>query len=256
MTQFKYLRQVIVILEKFLDEFGGEVIGCTHEEVDLLESMFSPLYHLPNAYKEFLIYGGKEIGKLFEIRPCLSYNSAKFKIEHKYRDIIDMVRIFDKNAQLPPDIFVLSNHLTSYFDYFRLTEGENPAVYFWSEEDDKGMEGVHREWNSFSVFLINEIRICTTLLKGEILKKKLKAQKPPRNRQFWLPTELQIEKGIIKSRLLDYFGFHNFKQLEEVAATCGLESNQYLEELSGWKCRKVTEDNSEIRFFPPEGWQS
>ena len=252
MTQFKYLRQVIVILEKFLDEFGGEVIGCTHEEVDLLESMFSPLYHLPNAYKEFLIYGGKEIGKLFEIRPCLSYNRAKFKIEHKYRDVIDMVRIFDKNAQLPPDIFVLSHHLTSYFDYFKLTEGENPPVYFWSEEDDKGMEGVHREWNSFSAFLINEIRISTTLLKGETVEKKLKAQKPPRNRQFWLPTELQIKKGITKPHLLRYLGFYTFDELEEVAATCGLESNQYLEELSGWKCRKVSKDDTEVRFFPPK----
>ena len=32
----------------------------------------------------------------------------------------------------------------------------------------------------------------------------------------------------------------------------GLDRDSYLEELSGWKCRKVSENNSEVRFFPPE----
>ena len=54
---------------------------------------------------------------------------------------------------------------------------------------------------------------------------------------------------------MKYFRF-DLSVLKEIAAILKLDPDSYLEELSGWKCRKVSEDDTEVRFFPPEGWQS
>ena len=61
MTQFKYLKEIVTVLEKFpLGKFEKEVIPCTLEEVEALESILPHPYHLPAAYKEFLLSGGKK----------------------------------------------------------------------------------------------------------------------------------------------------------------------------------------------------
>ena len=255
MTQFKYLKEVIVIFEKFVDEFGGEVIGCTHEEVDLLESMFSPFYHLPNAYKEFLIYGGKRMGKLYGQIFDFTYGRATSLTESDYKDIITILRTFDANARIPSDLFVLSYHLTSYFDYFLLTEGDNPPVYDWSEEDDRGLEVSQKYCDSFTDYLIEEMRKKARLIMGTLTREKLKAKTPPRGEQFWLPTQTERIEGITRELLRSYFGV-SVQDFQNITAFTGLDIDSYLEELSGWKCRKITEDDTEIRFFPDKIWQN
>ena len=49
---------------------------------------------------------------------------------------------------------------------------------------------------------------------------------------------------------MDLLGYSRLKELEEALSLIGLDRDSYLEELSGWKCRKITEDDNEIRFFP------
>ena len=66
MIQFEYLNKTIHILEQFIAKYGGEVVSCTPEEVEKLESMLPSPYSLPEAYKEFMLYGGKKIGAFYE----------------------------------------------------------------------------------------------------------------------------------------------------------------------------------------------
>ena len=255
MTQFKYLRQVIVIFEKFLDEFGGEVIGCNHQEVNILESMLPQPYRLPAAYKEFLLYGGKEMAGIFrDGEPDFSYKRALDYVEagRGLGHATNLVKKFDPDAELPPDIFVLTTHLGAYFEYFRLTEGDNPPVYAWNDEDEGGTEVIEKIHDCFSDYLRDQIRIKAIHLIPYITDEKLAAKKPPRGQQFWLPTRTEEIKGITYRNLMRYFGFRLFDYLEKASDMCGLDSCSYLEELSGWKCPRVEENEKQTRFFPPE----
>ena len=114
MVEFKYLQEIILILEKLLAKFGGEVIPCTQEEVNELESMLPSQYHLPAAYKEFLLYGGKQISNLFGYIDS-SYRSAKVLLEYNYQYVIHLLETEGSNARLPDDIFVICEHLKSHF---------------------------------------------------------------------------------------------------------------------------------------------
>lgn len=88
MEKFKYIQEVIVEFEILLAEFGGEVIACTEKEVKALERMLTPPYHLPGAYKEFLLYGDNKIAKIFDSQFFFSYDLAVWMLEHEHRDII------------------------------------------------------------------------------------------------------------------------------------------------------------------------
>ncbi|MGF1485813.1 MAG: hypothetical protein ACFBSE_01730 [Prochloraceae cyanobacterium] len=61
MEKFKYLKEIIIILQTFIKEYGGQIVPCNNEEINVLESMLPHPYHLPAAYKEFLLYSGKNI---------------------------------------------------------------------------------------------------------------------------------------------------------------------------------------------------
>ena len=160
MTQFKYLKRIVTALKKFPPgKFEKEVIPCTLEEVEALESILPHPYHLPEAYKEFLLCGGKKMGILFRLSD-LSYEIAKIFLENKYRSIMCMLEADDKNARLPSDIFVISEHGGYNFTYFLLTEGENPPIYWW-EEGKGGLEFSQKQHNSFSEYLEEIIRTRT-----------------------------------------------------------------------------------------------
>jgi len=138
MNRFKYLEEVIIIFEKFLKEFGGEVVPCTNKEIDILESMLPHPYHLPAAYKEFLLYSGKNIvGHSFT--GDIFYHGVKYWIENR-KEIVEIIYGEDSDSQLPLDIFVIHEYLGGSVEYFKLTEGEDPPVYSWNEEDGGGLE--------------------------------------------------------------------------------------------------------------------
>jgi hypothetical protein len=251
MEKFKYIQEVIVEFEILLAEFGGEVIPCTEKEVKDIERMLTPPYQLPGAYKEFLLYGGKKIAEIFNSQFFDSYDLVLLMLKDEYRDITRMLRVEDPNAKIYPDIFILNEHLGSNFTYFRLTEGDDPPVYFW-EEGEGGLETSSQEFDSFSDFLRSKIRIYRIENRPSIIDKMLAAKQPPRGRQLWNPTRQEKAEGIDIYYLKFQFGFLCDRDLETAATLSGLNSEQYLEELSGWQSRTVIEEGeSEIRFFPP-----
>ena len=254
MTQFKYLQEIIIILEKFLTKFGGKVIPCTQKEIDELESMLHSQYHLPLAYKEFLLYGGKQISNLFGYIDS-SYRSAKVLLGHNYQYVIHLLEMEDSNARLPDDIFVICEHLDCHFTYLLLTEGEDPPIYWW-EKGKGGLETSQKKHDYFSDYLREKISIATTYANFWSAFNKLLEKKPLRGNQFWIPSRVNLTEGITCEVLMDLLGYSRLKELEEALSLTGLDRDSYLEELSGWKCRKVREDDTKVRFFPPEGWQS
>ena len=247
MLQFEYLNKTIHILEQFIAKYGGEIIPCTSEEVEKLESMLPHPYCLPTAYKEFMLYGGKKIGKLFDAF-SFSYDMALLHAENGYSEASSMIKIYDRSAEIPDDIFVLTTHITSYFDYFRLSEGENPPVYSWSDDEELGIGAIEKPYEHFTDFLINQVRLRHLELIPYEMKKRLEEGNPPRGRQFWLSLPSEKKEGINYESMMDYFGFFGYDKIEKAAATFELDSYSYLEELSGWKARQV---GDEIRFFPP-----
>ena len=248
MLQSQYLEEIILILEKFLAKFGGKAIPCTKEEVEVLESMLPHPYRLPAAYKEFLLYGGKTIKHWFGYINSY-YRSAKVLLEDDYQYIIHQLSIKGSKSLLPKDIFVICEHRNCYFNYLLLTEGDNPPVYLW-EKSKGGLEASEKIQDSFSDYLREKISIAASFWNFWFIINN--SEKSPRGQQFWVSRPRDLREGIISFNLMDRLGFDPAKKLAEAAALTGLDRDSYLEELSGWKCRKLTENDNEVRFFPPE----
>lgn len=247
--EFQYINETIKLLEEFLAEYGGTAVPCTIEEVEQLESMLPNSYRLPAAYREFLLYGGRKISHFYKEDSRFDYKMANFSVKNERRLVNKMMHSWDSTKEeLPDDTYVLSSYMTSYFNFFKLTEGDNPPVYEWSEEEELGIEAIEKKNNSFTDFIREEIRILHHSLVFRQTEEKLKASKPPRGLQFWVPAHTEYEQGVSFERMIDYFGLVCYREIEPIAAKLGLDHYFYLEELSGWKSRKVGE---KIRFFPP-----
>ena len=257
MTKFKYINQVVELFEQYSAVFGEqEIVGCTEEEVEALESLLPNSYRLPEAYREFLFYCGRKMGVVSDITN-FSYKTAYFNAKDRNQEIMKILRMWNKHTKIPEDMFIVSKHITSYFDYVLLSEGDNPPVYAWNEEDEdedededegKGLEVAYKRDNSICDFFIDLIGASATYSLRRLMSQKLKQNQPLRGKQFWIPTLTQLTDGIDTKTLAEHLGFFFYNRLKKVAALCEIEPISYLEELSGWKAIKV---GDEVRFFPP-----
>ena len=112
----------------------------------------------------------------------------------------------------------------------------------------KKIEAIQKEHDSFTDFMKNEIRIRHLESIPYQIDERLKEGNLLRGKQFWISKPDEYEEGIKYIDMMNYFGFILYKDIEKAAATFGLDSYSYLEELSGWKAIKA---GDEIRFFPP-----
>jgi SMI1-KNR4 cell-wall len=253
MRQFQYLKEFLIIFEEFLALTGGEVIPCTSTEVDILESMLPHPYRLPLAYKEFLLYGGHRMGKLTSAAE-LYYGAAEIELEDGYNEFwICRLRALTYNIRLPSDIFVIMEHQAAHYKFFLLTEGEDPPVYIWNEkEDGKGGLVDCPKYDSFSDYLKWQLRIATGYKLG-FSRRDVEAGNHPRGKKFWVPVDRDFQEGITRNDLIGAFGYIWVSTFEEDITKAGLDPDSYLEELSGWRKRQVTENGTTTtRFFPPE----
>ena len=88
-------------------------------------------------------------------------------LSHDYRDIVAMIRSWDKEVMLPPELFVLNEHFGSNFTFVRLDEGDDPPVYLW-EEGEGGLDVATREHDTFSAFLTDLVQKHITRRGGEV----------------------------------------------------------------------------------------
>ena len=95
----------------------------------------------------------------------------------------------------------------------------------------------------------NDTFSALTSLGVDSVVKKLESYLPPRGLKEWSHSQENVREGITRSDLISKLGFGTTKALEEAAALLELDSDEYLEELSGWQKRPVEEGSSRTRFF-------
>jgi hypothetical protein len=151
----KYIQPAIDAFEGWPGSAGESVVPCTAQEIATMAARL-PGGRIPEAYRELLAHSGKKFGGVyggFDI----SYEMTWALLSHDYRDILTMIRPWDKAVVLPRELFVLSEHFGSNFTFVRLDEGNDPPVYFW-EEGEGGLEVATREHDTFSAFLLELVQ--------------------------------------------------------------------------------------------------
>ena len=127
-----------------------ELIGCTQQEVKDIEKAIG--HQLPVSYQNFLILMGKNAGQFLRGSDCF------------YPDILDLntgaKEILSENdfpETLPDDAFVFFIHQGYQFSFFRLGEGNDPPIYYFTEgESNLSFMKSHEK---FTNFLTTEIEL-------------------------------------------------------------------------------------------------
>ncbi|MEQ9668818.1 SMI1/KNR4 family protein [Coleofasciculus sp. G2-EDA-02] len=99
---------------------------CTEEEVLALEQQLK--VSLPAAYREFLLWMGHSTGELFA--------GSQWNYKKIIRLQTGAKEILERNSfpePLPDDAFIFWMHQGYQFMFFRLSEGDDPPVYYYHE---------------------------------------------------------------------------------------------------------------------------
>ncbi len=122
--KFQYINETVRLLEEFMAEYGGEPVPCIIEEVEQLELMLPNSYQLPIAYKEFLLYAGKACSQFYEEGSRFDYGMALVYVNNERHKANQMMKYWDPSGkELPEDVYILTTYMDSYYDFFKLTEG-------------------------------------------------------------------------------------------------------------------------------------
>ncbi|MGZ3581989.1 MAG: SMI1/KNR4 family protein [Ktedonobacterales bacterium] len=128
---------------------------CTLEEVRSLEDLLG--HRLPIAYKEFLLWMGHGAG------PFLRGTDVFFQdlpgMLEAAKDLLNENGIEDP---LPDDAFIFYMHQGYQFMFFRLSDGDDPPVYFYGE--GQGLHTFVLLYERFSDFIVREIQGHEALL--------------------------------------------------------------------------------------------
>ena len=111
-----------------------KVEGCLiHEIVDLEKHLG---IYLPEAYKEFLLWMGKD--------PNIFLRGSEVEYEHLVKIQGWANEILQERGfqNLPDNAFVFYIHQGYQFCYFLLDSNEDPKVYFFDESITKGVESL------------------------------------------------------------------------------------------------------------------
>jgi hypothetical protein len=100
--------------------------GCTEAEIQRLETHFD--LHLPERYREFLRMMGRGAGEFF-IGIDVFY-SVLFKLKSWAEELL---KECSTDFKLPEDAFVFSMHQGYAFQYFLISEGDDPPIYSYTE---------------------------------------------------------------------------------------------------------------------------
>ncbi len=121
-----YLDAVKAWFEAVDVEDSQQVKPCTEEEVRLLEKEVG--FSLPAAYQEFLLWMGHRAGKLLRGEDCF--------YEYILGNQKGAVELLEENGNpevLPEDALVFCMHQGYVFYFMRVSEGDDPPIYFYSE---------------------------------------------------------------------------------------------------------------------------
>lgn len=144
-----YLEKIRAQIEELQSRhLVGQFVPCSKEEVQALENQLGQT--LPAAYREFLLLMGRKAGGLF-----WGTNWLYEDLELMQEDAVELMRHDKFPVILPPDAFVFLMHQRYQFMFFRLTEGDDPPVYYYIESDDEISLKIHAP--RYSILLFNII---------------------------------------------------------------------------------------------------
>lgn len=118
-----------------------KVAGCTIPEIVDLEKELD--IFLPEAYREFLLWMGKDTGKFLT------------GSEVEYRDLVQIQSgtnelLKDRGYPLlPNNAFVFYIRQGYQFSYFLLDGNDDPEVYFFDEVVTRGVESLEKPYSSW-----------------------------------------------------------------------------------------------------------
>ncbi|MEG3896350.1 MULTISPECIES: SMI1/KNR4 family protein [unclassified Microcoleus] len=127
-----------------------ELMGCTYREITELEKKLG--FSLPEAYKEFLLWMGKNAGRVLQGSDCFFKHLPYLK-----EWAIELLEENQFPNTLPEDAFVFFMHQGYQFSFFRLSEGDDPPTYFYCEGTNQ--TSFTRSHNKLSEFMATEIQL-------------------------------------------------------------------------------------------------
>src|SRR6266851_6487960 len=121
-----YLDQVKARLEDLHIVSTDEIVPCTEDEVHTLERQLG--FSLPGAYKEFLLWMGHGAGILLRGSDCFYQHLPPLRTWAE-----ELLEENNFPEPLPEDAFVFFMHQGYQFNFFRISEGDDPPVHFYGE---------------------------------------------------------------------------------------------------------------------------
>lgn len=125
-----------------------QIKACTEKEISSSEQQLGLL--LPIVYREFLLWGGYEPHRLLDFSDC---NFSQLSSLQEYA--VELLAENNFPESLPKDAFIFCFHQGYQFMFFKISEGQNPPVYFYGE----GQKETYflKVYESFSECLIKSL---------------------------------------------------------------------------------------------------
>jgi len=125
-----------------LDEFDRrEIQGCSALEIKNLESLHPANLHFSPSVQEFLSWGEKQI---VYMRPVTGFYVKSIEkmlkvMKDKFLTSNNFHQVFIPNGEknFPLDGLIFLEHLDYSFEFVRLTEGDDPPVYYFDDDPDR-----------------------------------------------------------------------------------------------------------------------
>jgi hypothetical protein len=122
-----YLDEVKKKAERLLSLTKQPFVPCTTVEIEELEEWVG--HCLPAAYREFLLWMGHSGGAFLQGSNCF-YND----LESLQSDAKELLEENHFSGELSGDAFVFFMHQGYQFNFFYLSEGDDPPVFLYYEE--------------------------------------------------------------------------------------------------------------------------
>ena len=146
-----YLEQLKTLVMDSSCFSSTDFIGCSNEEIQQIEKQLGK--PLPEAYKEFLHWIGKNGGPILRGSDCF------------YADLSNLRKwaneLLNENAlagMLPENAFVFFMHQGYQFAFMYLSDDQNPPIYYFNEMDYSPVEMFKISYYKFTDFLADEIK--------------------------------------------------------------------------------------------------
>lgn len=133
--EYQYLKEAIEIIKSIDDFDPREFRGCSEEEIDALNDIFSIEYTIPDAYEEFLCFGGHGIanmlrGTRFYYNDVYQMNKGKM-LMYFYEQGHFFPKDFDLKFGINDQTLVFYNHQDYFIRAFYLGAVSDTDVYYY-----------------------------------------------------------------------------------------------------------------------------